>query len=63
MPCRGSCGSGLASPKGCRAAPAISAQSLISWGRFAALSRRKAAPTEAGAGQSALRASAALIRR
>ncbi|AXQ49214.1 hypothetical protein CQW31_13825 [Pseudomonas sp. 382] len=34
------------SRKGRRAAPAISAALLKSWGRFAALSRRKAAPTK-----------------
>ncbi len=33
------------SRKGRKAAPAISARTLISWGRYAALSRHKAAPT------------------
>ncbi|MDH4843364.1 hypothetical protein E8E78_10010 [Pseudomonas sp. BN505] len=40
-----SCGSGLASRKGRNAAPALHAAKLKTWGRFAALSRRKAAPT------------------
>ncbi len=34
------------SRKGCEAAPAISAAKLKTWGRFAALSRHKAAPTK-----------------
>ncbi|BCJ08870.1 hypothetical protein PRtIB026_A14830 [Pseudomonas sp. RtIB026] len=33
--------------KGCKAAPAIFASTLKPWGRFAALSRHKAAPTRA----------------
>ncbi|WP_200626888.1 phosphatase PAP2/dual specificity phosphatase family protein [Pseudomonas sp. LAM2023] len=41
-----SCRSGLVSRKGCEAAPAISAAKLKTWGRFAALSRHKAAPTK-----------------
>ncbi|PBJ94777.1 hypothetical protein CMV24_15080 [Pseudomonas plecoglossicida] len=40
------CGSGLVSRKGRRAAPAIFAAKLKSWGRCAPLSRHKAAPTE-----------------
>ncbi|AZL72548.1 hypothetical protein EI693_05350 [Pseudomonas oryziphila] len=40
------CRSGLVSRKGCAAAPAIHALTLRTWGRFAALSRHKAAPTE-----------------
>ncbi|PBJ96501.1 hypothetical protein CMV24_07190 [Pseudomonas plecoglossicida] len=40
------CGSGLVSRKGCAAAPAIHAAKLKSRGRFAPLSRHKAAPTE-----------------
>jgi hypothetical protein len=39
------CGSGLASRLGRKAAPAISAVMLESWGRCTALSRHKAAPT------------------
>ncbi|PJI71858.1 hypothetical protein CXG50_17735 [Pseudomonas plecoglossicida] len=39
------CRSGLVSRKGCSAAPAIHAPLLKSRGRFAALSRHKAAPT------------------
>ncbi|PYC27102.1 hypothetical protein DMX06_04845 [Pseudomonas mosselii] len=42
------CRSGLVSRKGRAAAPAIEAVSLKSWGRCAALSRHKAAPTESG---------------
>jgi ABC-type branched-subunit amino acid transport system substrate-binding protein len=42
---RDACRSGLASRKGCAAAPAIFAAKLKSWGRYAPLSRRKAAPT------------------
>ncbi|PNB00816.1 hypothetical protein C1X74_04700 [Pseudomonas sp. GW460-5] len=41
MPCR----SGLVPRKGRRAAPAISAAKLKIWGRYAPLSRHKAAPT------------------
>ncbi|QKL05955.1 hypothetical protein GEV41_05685 [Pseudomonas putida] len=37
--------SGLASRKGRNAAPALHAAKLKTWGRIAALSRRKAAPT------------------
>ncbi|RAS24983.1 amino acid/amide ABC transporter substrate-binding protein, HAAT family [Pseudomonas sp. URMO17WK12:I5] len=44
-PLRDACRSGLASRKGCAAAPAIFAAKLKSWGRYAPLSRRKAAPT------------------
>ncbi|PTU52201.1 hypothetical protein DBB42_11205 [Pseudomonas plecoglossicida] len=40
------CGSGLVSRKGCAAAPAIHAAKLKSRGRFAPLSRHKAAPTK-----------------
>ncbi|QKK98165.1 hypothetical protein GEV38_20325 [Pseudomonas sp. 13159349] len=39
------CRSGLVSRKGRRAAPAIFAAKLKSWGRCAPLSRHKAAPT------------------
>ncbi|PJI72763.1 hypothetical protein CXG50_03065 [Pseudomonas plecoglossicida] len=42
---RDPCGSGLVSRKGCKAAPAISTVAHQAWGRFAALSRHKAAPT------------------
>ncbi|RCL28682.1 hypothetical protein C6A77_06255 [Pseudomonas sp. AFG_SD02_1510_Pfu_092] len=42
----GPCGSGLASRKGRRAAPAIQAAELKPWGRFAPLSRHEAAPTK-----------------
>ncbi|PNB55129.1 hypothetical protein C1X73_23415 [Pseudomonas sp. FW305-130] len=42
---RCTCGSGLVSRKGCRAAPGIYAALLRTWGRFAARSRHKAAPT------------------
>ena len=41
------CGSGLVSRKGCAAAPAMSAAKLKNRGRFAPLSRHKAAPTTA----------------
>ena len=40
------CRSGLVWRKGCAAAPAISAAKLKTWGRFAPLSRHKAAPTQ-----------------
>ncbi|TFF41687.1 hypothetical protein E3U47_08025 [Pseudomonas sp. RIT623] len=52
------CGSGLASRKGCVAAPWL----LKSWGRYAALSRRKAAPTEGRAGFRGLAGYAAVCR-
>ncbi|PYC22184.1 hypothetical protein DMX06_10965 [Pseudomonas mosselii] len=39
------CRSGLVSRKGRSAAPAIYVQTLRTWGRFAPLSRHKAAPT------------------
>ncbi|TXI04397.1 MAG: hypothetical protein E6Q70_13425, partial [Pseudomonas monteilii] len=39
------CGSGLVSRKGCKAAPAILTVAHQPWGRVAALSRHKAAPT------------------
>ncbi|PLV10994.1 hypothetical protein CXG50_04180 [Pseudomonas plecoglossicida] len=42
----GTCRSGLVSRKGCKAAPAFFASMLKSWGRSAALSRHKAAPTK-----------------
>ncbi|PMY77947.1 hypothetical protein C1X72_27990 [Pseudomonas sp. FW306-2-2C-D06B] len=42
---RGVCGSGLASRKGCTAAPGFQLRRLNCRGRFAALPRRKAAPT------------------
>ncbi|TFF34444.1 hypothetical protein E3U47_23390 [Pseudomonas sp. RIT623] len=42
---RALCRSGLVSRKGRKAAPAMSASSLRSWGCCAALSRHKAAPT------------------
>ncbi|RRV49067.1 hypothetical protein EGJ09_04480 [Pseudomonas sp. p106] len=38
--------SGLVSRKGRKAAPAFQAAELETWGRFAALSRHKAAPTK-----------------
>ncbi|AZL70803.1 hypothetical protein EJA05_25065 [Pseudomonas oryziphila] len=44
------CRSDLVPRKGCRAAPATSAFTLKSWGRFAALSRHKAAPTKGAQG-------------
>jgi len=43
--CTDLCRSGLVSRKGCTAAPAMSAAKLKIWGRFAPLSRHKAAPT------------------
>ncbi|PLP91381.1 hypothetical protein CXG45_10790 [Pseudomonas plecoglossicida] len=43
---RGPCRSGLVSRKGRKAAPAVFASALKSRGRFAALSRHKAAPTK-----------------
>ncbi|PYB97630.1 hypothetical protein DMX12_18165 [Pseudomonas sp. MB-090624] len=54
--CRGSgwseacaclCGSGLVSRKGRAAAPGFQQRFINCWGRFAALSRHKAAPTGA----------------
>ncbi|PJI71436.1 hypothetical protein CXG50_20595 [Pseudomonas plecoglossicida] len=42
-----SCRSGLVSRKGRNAAPAIYPLKLKTWGRFAPLSRHKAAPTKA----------------
>ncbi|RNF69519.1 hypothetical protein EFJ98_16430 [Pseudomonas putida] len=47
------CGSGLASQKGCAAAPAMCISAEIR-GRFAALSRHKAAPTRTALASSAL---------
>ncbi|OUS87833.1 hypothetical protein CBP05_02760 [Pseudomonas putida] len=45
---RDPCGSGLASRKGCTAAPGFQRRCKQCRGRFAALSRHKAAPTERG---------------
>ncbi|MFF7862925.1 phosphatase PAP2/dual specificity phosphatase family protein [Pseudomonas monteilii] len=46
LPCIANrCGSGLVSRKGCGAAPTVSAAKLKTRGRFAPLSRHKAAPT------------------
>ncbi|QCI15244.1 hypothetical protein E6B08_29510 [Pseudomonas putida] len=42
---KSACGSGLVSRKGCAAAPGFQRRCTNCWGRFAALSRHKAAPT------------------
>ncbi|WP_063913423.1 phosphatase PAP2/dual specificity phosphatase family protein [Pseudomonas sp. p21] len=53
-PVADTCGSGLVSRKDCEAAPDFRLRSRYCWGRFAALSRHKAAPTgSASAGQAA----------